>query len=271
MSWWSRAPSGRACLDLLHSGAADVAASAEFAVAMSASYSADTAILASMSESTAQIKLNASRRAGIRGGTDLVGKRIATVMDTSAQYFADQWLVYQGIDPRRVTLSFMSPDSMGAALQRGRSAAVVIWEPEAGRIQAQLGDDALVLPSARVYMQHFCVVARTHAVGRNRTRFDKLLRGLLAAQRFIADHPAEARAILAGALRVSDQVAGQLMDEQDYRLALHASLQTTMLSQLRWQAAQQEASVGKRLPSISHLIDASLLQAIAPAAVTLAR
>ncbi len=262
--------SGKACLAALRSGAADIAASAEFAVAMTAAQTPAVAILASVSESNAQIKLIASRRAGVRGSADMAGKRIATVAGTSAEYFVDRWLTYQGIDPERVKLRFADPGALGDLVQQGKAAAAVVWEPEAGHIAEKLGDDAVALPSAHVYTQHFCVAAQARAVDRDRARFEKVMRALLRAQRFIAESPAEAQVLLATSLKVSLPVAQRLMAEQDYRLALHASLPTTMLSQIRWQLGQDGKST-EPAPSLQQLIDARLLQALAPTAVTLTR
>jgi len=262
--------SGRACLAALRSGAADIAASAEFAVAMTAAQTPAVAILASISESNAQIKLVASRRAGVRASPDMSGKRIATVAGTSAEYFLDRWLTYQGIDPDRVKLRFAEPAALGDLVQQGQAAAAVVWEPEASRIEERLGDDAVQLPSAHVYTQHFCVVAQARAVDRDRARFEKVLRALLRAQRFIAESPGEAQTLLAANLKVSMSVAQQLMAEQDYRLALHASLPTTMLSQIRWQLGQ-DGKPTEPAPSMQQLIDARPLRALAPNAVTLTR
>lgn len=77
--------SGKACLAALRSGAADLAASAEFAVAMTAAQTPAVAILASIGKSTAQIKLIASRRAGVRDSASISGKRIAIVAGTSGR------------------------------------------------------------------------------------------------------------------------------------------------------------------------------------------
>lgn len=262
--------SGKACLAALRSGSADIAASAEFAVAMTAAQTPAVAILASIGESTAQIKLIASRRAGVRQSTDMSGKRIATVAGTSAEYFLDRWLTYQGIDPDRVKLSFAEPAALGDLVQQGKAAAAVVWEPEASRIEEKLADDAVRLPSAHVYIQHFCIVAQARAIERDRPRFEKVLRALLRAQRFIAEAPVEAQALLAANLKITAPVAQRLMAEQDYRLALHTSLPATMLSQIRWQLGQDGKSADP-VPSLQQLIDARPLQSLVPSAVTLTR
>ncbi|HEY8876592.1 MAG TPA: ABC transporter substrate-binding protein [Roseateles sp.] len=262
--------SGKACLAALRSGSADIAASAEFAVAMTAAQTPAVAILASIGESSAQIKLIASRRAGVRDSAGMSGKRIATVAGTSAEYFLDRWLTYQGIDPERVKLSFAEPGALGDLVQQGKAAAAAIWEPEAAQIEERLGTDAIRLPSAHVYIQHFCIVAQARAIDRNRQRFEKALRALLRAQRFIAESPAEAQAILAASLKVSGSTSQRLMAEQDYRLTLHASLPTTMLSQMRWQLGQDGRSA-EPAPAVQQLIDASVLQTLSPSAVTLSR
>jgi len=262
--------SGKACLAALRSGSADIAASAEFAVAMTAAQTPAVTILATIGESTTQIKLIASRRAGVRQSTDMAGKRIVTVAGTSAEYFLNRWLVYQGIDPAHVKLGFAEPGTLGDLVLQGKAAAAVAWEPEAGRIEQRLGDDAVRLPSAHVYTQHFCIVAQARAAERDRPRFEKVLRALLKAQRAITESPTDAQALLAASLKLPIPVAQRLMAEQDYRIALHASLPTTMLSQIRWQPGH-DSRAAEPTPTMQELIDSRLLQSLAPSAVTLAR
>lgn len=263
--------SGRACISMLRDGVVDLAASAEFAVATSEAQKSEVAILATLGESARQIKLIASRDAGIVNAADIAGKRVATVAGTSAQYFLDRWLVFQNINPEAIDLKAMDSGELLSAMRHRLVDAVAIWEPEAARVMDALGTSAVRLPSAHVYTQHFCLVAGRQALAQSRESLVKLLRVLARAQRFIVESPLEARSILASRLGVSSAMAERLIGENDFKLALHATLPATMVTQVRWQSSQRGEGRGARTGSPSELIDASLLLSVQPQEVTLPR
>ena len=87
--------SGRECFQWLADGKADVATAAELLVATAGAAHRDLAIIATISASSYQIKLVARRSAKIAEAPQIRGKRIGTVLGSSAQYFLDNWLVYK--------------------------------------------------------------------------------------------------------------------------------------------------------------------------------
>lgn len=263
--------SGRACVAMLRDGVVDLAASAEFAVATSGAQKSEIAILATLGESSRQIKLIGSRDAGIVNAADVAGKRVATVAGTSAQYFLDQWLVFQSINPQAIDLKAMDSGELLSAVRRRLVDAVAIWEPEATRVVDALGKSAVRLPSAHVYTQHFCLIASRQALAQRRESFEKLLRALARAQRFISESRIEARGILASRLGVPSAMAEKLISENDFKLALHATLPATMVTQVRWQMAQRRESRGARIGSPAELIDPSVLLSVLPQGVTMPR
>ncbi len=259
--------SGRQCTQLLGEGQADVATASELMVTLNALEGVPNVIIATISSSTHHIKLVARRDAGIQSASDLAGKRVATVAGTSAQYFLDNWLVYNNIDPQGVTTVALRPDELLSALVRRQVDAIAIWEPIAGAALAALGPQALVLPSPRVYTQHFSLIANRNGIAQREPELLKLLRALDRAQRFIAERPAQARQILSA--RLAADVAEASLAEHDFRLGLEQPLVAVMEGQARWARQQGLVQFPRPTGNLLQSIEPSLLRKAVPGAVSL--
>jgi len=226
--------SGRECYGLLAKGEVELATASELLVATGRAQRPDIAVVATVSASAYQIKIVARRSAHVAEAPQLRGKRVGTVAGTSAQYFLDEWLVFNDIDPRSVTQVPLAPDALVGALERRELDAIAIWEPLASAAAAALGADAVTFASPRVYTQHFNLVAARATIARREPEIVHVLRALVAAQRAIADDPGGARAVLGARLALPPAVAASAMADEDYRVRLDQSLVTTMQSQARW-------------------------------------
>ena len=256
--------SGRACMQMLDSGQAELATAAELVVVLAAIAHSDAAIVATLGASVHHLKLVARRGAGIARVEDLRGKRVATVAGSSAQYFLDSCLLVHGMEPDEITLAAMKPDEMVRALGQGQVDAVAIWEPAASDAIAALGAEALVLPTPRVYTQHFSLVASRAVLSGHENELLRVLRALLRAQALITDQPHLAAKILAARLPAAD--ARIDLSEHDFRLSLSQSLVSTMEGEARW--AQRQGH-GKPDRSVLKSIAAGPLRRVAPQAVEL--
>jgi NitT/TauT family transport system substrate-binding protein len=261
--------SGRECWQWLADGQADVATAAELLVATSGATRRDLAIIATISASSTQIKLVARRSAQIAEAPQIRGKRIGTVPGSSAQYFLDNWLVYNDIDPAAVTVVGLAPDKLAPALQARAVDAIAIWEPLASAAALALGGDVVTFASPRVYTQHFNLVASRPLLARRGDDVARLLRALLRSQRAIQAEPDAARALLAQRLRLPPALVAAATDGQDYRVRLDQSLVTTMQSEARWAARNaggQHAGV-----DVLDAIDPAPLRRVEAGAVGLVR
>jgi ABC-type nitrate/sulfonate/bicarbonate transport system substrate-binding protein len=261
--------SGRECFALMQDGRADVATAAELVVATAGPVKRDPAILATISASSHQIKIVARRGAALAEAPQMAGKRVGTVAGSSAQFFLDNWLIYNDIDPRAVTVVPETPAHIVDALAARDVDAIAIWEPLASGAAARLGGEGLVFANARVYTQHFNLVADRAQLGLRGAAFGALLRALLRAQDAIAADPAAALGVLAKRLGVPPAVAASAMADQDFRVRLDQSLVTTMQSQARW--ARRSGLVHGGAPAVDLLraIEPGPLRAVAPQAVGL--
>jgi ABC-type nitrate/sulfonate/bicarbonate transport system substrate-binding protein len=261
--------SGRDCMQRLIDGQADLATAAELVVTLESARISDAAIYATISRSAHHIKLVARRADGLQAPADLHGKRIGTVEGTSAQYFLDRWLVFHGIDPGSVHVAAMPPGRLVQALQQRLIDAVAIWEPVASQAVETLGGEALVLPSSRVYTQHFCLVGRRSGMSGRHAALLGALRALERAQRFIAGQPAQAAALLQARLKRPGGSTG--LAEHDFSLALDQSLIATMEGQARWAGLQGRLPPwGPASGNLLRFVEPSFLRQAVPGAVGLA-
>jgi len=254
--------SGLECYQWLADGGVDVATAAELIVATGSGTHRDLAIIATLSATSYQIKLVARRSAKIVEAPQIRGKRVGTVAGSSAQYFLDNWLVFNDIDPESITVVGMPPDKLAAALENRSVDAIAIWEPLASSAALALGGDAVIFTSPHVYTQHFNLVAARPTLERRDADIERLLRALMRAQRTIASEPDAVRALLAQRLHLAPAVAATAMENQDYRVRLDQSLVTTMQSEARWAArngtARGSLDVLRTIaPAPLHRIDAS--------------
>ncbi|MEP6502829.1 MAG: ABC transporter substrate-binding protein [Betaproteobacteria bacterium] len=226
--------SGRECYGLLADGRVDVATASELQVVLGSASHRDIAILATISASSYQIKIVARRSAQVTEAPQIRGKRVGTVAGSSAQYFLDNWLVFNDVDPAAVNVSGLSPDKLVAALEERSVDAIAIWEPLATTAALALGGDAITFASPRVYTQHFNLLSDRATIARRGPDIARLLKALVRAQRAIVDQPDVARRLLAERLHLPLAVAASVMENQDYRVRLDQTLVTTMQGQARW-------------------------------------
>ena len=263
--------SGRDCFRLMAEGSADVATAAELVATLNSFSRPDLAMIATISTSSHQIKLVGRRSAGIALPAHLAGKRVGTVLGSSAQYFLDSWLLFHNIDPRQTKAVGFAADQLAVSLKQGTVDAVAIWEPVASNALAALGEDGLLLPNPRVYTQNFGLITTQGVVASREAALLKLLRALVRAERLIADEPERARQVLMARLGYSAASAQAQLKEHDFRVRLDQALVSTMSSQSRWAVREGYATRQTGTDGPASVVQPSLLLKVAPNAVTLVR
>lgn len=261
--------SGRSCVEMLDAGA-DLATAAELVVTLGSFSRADLAIIATISASSHQIKLIARRSAGVTVPSQLRGKRVGTVLGTSAEFFLDSWLLFHGLSAGDISLVALGPDQLAGALARGEVDAIAIWEPHAATALKSLGTDGLSMPNPRVYTQFFSLVTTRGAIARRSDEMQRLLRALLRSQQFIADEPSRAREILVNRLGMEPGSADAQFREHDFRIRLDEALIGAMGRQARWAVREGHVKPEGKIPNPLNLVEPSLLRQGAPGAITLA-
>lgn len=262
---------GQRCIKFIFDGQAQLATVADPPVMFHSFARTDYAIIATFVTSVRDIKLVLRRSTGVETPAGLKGRRVGTVKGTSAHYFLDAFLLFNGLDPRQIELVSLQPEEIAAALKDGRIDAAAIWEPFAYRSLKALADDGRVLPSARIYTETFNLVAGRRLIAEREDDLVKVLRALQRAQQFIEQQPRQAQAILKERLQEDQAFIEATWTDVDYRMSLTQSLLSTLEGQARWALREGHVPAGGAVPGYLQFVEPAALRRAVPAAVTLVK
>lgn len=258
---------GHRAMQALLDGQADLATASETVLVFNSFKSRQFAVLGGFASSNKDSKLIVRAGAGIAQWQDMPGNRIGTVLAAASHYWLDTSLLAAGLDPRALKVQHAQPEHMAELLKRGDLDAVAAWEPYPFKI-LQAVPGSRVLPSSISYRLSFNLVAGQALIGARDEELTRLLRALDRAERFIADKPAQAQALLRERLKLDQGFIDWVWPSYQYRLSLDQALLASLEAQARW--AQREGHVtGERPRNYLSLIYSKPLRQVAPAAVSL--
>jgi NitT/TauT family transport system substrate-binding protein len=262
---------GHRCIKLMLDGEVPLATVSEMPVMLNGLVRSDFAIVATFVTSKRDIKLIARKSAGIRTAGDLKGKRVGTVEGTSAHYFLDGFLLFDGVDPKAIQLVSLAPERITDALKEGKIDAAAIWEPFANRSIRALAGDAVVLPSARIYTETFNLVASRKFIAEREADLVKVLRALARAERFISERPQQAQAVLKEKLHEDQDFIDATWADFDYRMSLAEPLVRTLEGEARWAVREGHVRSDSKIPNYANFVIRAPLRKVDPAVVTLVK
>jgi ABC-type nitrate/sulfonate/bicarbonate transport system substrate-binding protein len=262
---------GHRCIKQMLDGEVSLATSSEMPIMVNSLDGADFAVVATFAASKRDVKLVARKSAAIAGARDLVGKRVGTMGGTSAHYFLDLYLLFNGIDPKAVTVVLLDPEQMVTAMREGTVDALATFEPFAYRSMLALGDDGILLPTARIYSETFNLSAKRKLIAEREADLVKLMRALAKAQRFIHENPQRAKAILKDRMQEDQGYIDATWSDFEYRVSLDQPLISTLEGQARWAIREGYMPRGRRIANFLHYVAPEPLRKADPAAVTLVK
>ena len=261
--------SGQRCIEQMFDGTAQLATVADLPLVLHSFERADFAVLATIATSPRDSKLVARKSSAIGTADDLAGKRVGAAKGSSAHYFLDAYLLFNGVDPARVAVVLLPPEQVGAALAQGQVDAVAVFEPHAWLAVRSLAADAIVLPGPRLYTTTFNLVADRRTVATREDELVRVLRAIERAERFIREQPRAAQAIVTTRLGLDQAFVDAAWKDYDYRLSLDQSLLSTMENQARWALREGHIRGRKAVPNFLDFMVPSPLRKAVPGAVTL--
>jgi ABC-type nitrate/sulfonate/bicarbonate transport system substrate-binding protein len=202
----------------------------------------------------------AKRSAGIRTPGDLRGKRVSIPPNTSAHYYLVRTLAAAGLTEADVTFVDLPRDQMAAGVAAGRADAMVMWEPEAEKAVAALGQDAVVFQDNKMYREFFSLYASTEVLGdpKRRQQLVGFVRALLAATDEVKRRPEPHFALVARTVRQSVDWVSRSWKHHAFPAALPSQLLDVMVEEERWVARNQKREPRPRA-TLQGLIDTSIL------------
>lgn len=261
MALWGKS-SDLASLD--SAGRADVATNSETQALRGAVGNPDMRFIFTVAE--CPYRIVARRSAGIASLADLRGKRIATQLESSGEFFLDAMLRTAGLsvaDVDRVHYMAHTDQPISetpAALARGEIDAVALWEPQPERARRALGDDAIEFRDPAVYTEKFnlCTTRANLEDREMRARIVAFVRSLAQAARALVADPAPAQALVAAAAKLDLETVRGAWPCFRYPGTLADDLLERFDRQEPWIAAVQRRTPRSR-EELAGLIDRSVV------------
>jgi NitT/TauT family transport system substrate-binding protein len=258
---------GKAAIDLLAQGQADLAAAAEVPFVISVLKGEPFAIVATVVSASKEMAVVARRDRDIAAPRDLLGKKVGVTFGTSGEYFLWAFLIRHKLSPERITLVDVPPGQMMQELAQGSVDAVATWQPIRFNTEAALGENAASFVEPDAYTVTHVVVARSEFLKARRPAIEKLMRALLKAEAFNRSEPAQAMALVAQRLKIDARVLQTGWRDLDFRVDLLQSQLVTLEDEARWAMARGYAPTGQ-VPNLLPSLYLDALQAVKPDRVT---
>jgi NitT/TauT family transport system substrate-binding protein len=261
---------GKLALNAVLEGKADIATAGDTPIVFSVINGKKITTLASIQTSNRNEAVVARRDRGIEKPADLKGKHIGVTLGTTADYFANSFLLAHGIERKQVTLIDMKPDEMAAALDKGRVDAVSTFNPTLKQLEKRLGNRGTVFYGESLYTEIFCVAADQEYVKKNPETIKKFLRTLIRAETFVKQNDEKAKSLVVEFLKIDKAVLDEIWDIFRFRVTLDQALLVDFEEQTRW-ALKNKLTAGTNMPNYLDHIYADGLYAVKPEAVRLVR
>ena len=258
---------GKAALDLLAQGKADLAAAAEVPFVIAVLKGEPLGIAASIASVSTEMAVIARRDRAIGAPRDLVGKRVGVTPGTSGDYFLWAFLIHNKLAPDAITMVDVPPGRIVHDLSEGRVDAASTWEPIKHGAQSALQGNAVSFVEPDAYLVTHVVVGRSDFLKTHAAAVQKLIRATLKAERFTRTDPQRAHAQIAEQLKIAPQALQPNWADLDLRVELHQSQLVTLEDEARWAITRGYA--GRRdVPNFLPHLYLDALLAVQPERVT---
>lgn len=260
---------GRLALDALLNGQAQFATAAETPLATGAFRHNTYTIISEMMNTTTETKVIARRDAGISKPSDLAGKKIGVFVGTQAEYFMDIFLSHHQVKRSSITVVNLQPPDMITAIVKGEIDAMVVWQPHAYNAIERLGQRAIVFPNEGIYTGIFCMVTLRSFAEKNPEIVEKILAGLIEAERFVETNPDEAIKIVADQVGIEPASLKNFYGEYKFKVKSSDILLDVLQKEGKWAIDSKIVDPGSQLPDYRSYIHTDALKRIAPERVTI--
>ncbi len=259
-------PDGVKASDGLLKNRVDVAAVSDFVFVTRSFQRHDLRIFGSIFRGET-VEIIARKDRGITEPADLKGRRIGLTRNSVLDFFLETFLSLHGITPGSVRLVDLKPSEIPAAISSGRCGRSLSWEPYAGKIRDSLGPNAVTWPGQSGQSYQFVLMAKEEFIKERPLAVERLLKALLEAEKYCAEHGADAQNLIASRLGHDPALLQSLWKRVDFRVRIDQDLLTLMEDEAKWLLKLK--GEGRDMPNYLKYIDWRLLEKITPNAVGL--
>jgi NitT/TauT family transport system substrate-binding protein len=249
-------------------GEGDTSIQSEPATIVNIAKGIDAIIVATIARGPQTYKAVAKRE--IKAPRDLVGRTIGVTVGSGGEYFLNQYLAKNRIDPKQVKIRDAAPPELSAMLYKGELDAAFVWEPFGRKIMGleKAGERLALFSSGKDYYnaKYFLTVRRRFAE-ENPEAVKNLLRALAETNRFIVQNREKCIRITKYILRTSEEEAtAAIEDYQSVAPVLEKDTIPTLMSVSAW---LKENNKIKDIPDWQKIVQPRYLQEVDPGKVQL--
>lgn len=263
-------PYGKVALQQVLEGEADFATVAETPLMFAVMDGESVSIIATIHSAKNNHAIVARKDKGILTPQDLKGKRIATTLGITSDFYLDAFLAVRGISRRELTVVDMRPGEYQDAIMNGRVDAVSTFYPYLSRTQKILGDNGITFSDEEIYTETFHVVARQDLIRKQPAKVLKVLRALLKAEQFVRSRPREAQETVAAFSGIEPDIVREAWSDTSFSVGLDQSLILALEDESRW-AIDGGLTRARKVPNYLNFIHIDGLKSLKPEAVRILR
>ena len=259
---------GNLSLNAVLAGEADIATSSEAVIMFNSFTRNDFSVFATFVTSDNDVKIIARSDSGINSINALKGKKVGTILGTSAHFFLSHTLLMNGVSEGEITISNLKPQESTKKLEEIKLDAVVTWEPYAYLAQKELGNKVKVINHDRVYVETFNAISMREYANKNPDKLSAITQALIKATEYIQQHNEESQKIVAEVLAKDLSVIKSTWSDFSFSVGLNQWLLTSMENEARW-AIKHEFLKVEEIPNYINFINRSPLNKVAHQRITI--
>jgi len=263
-------PTGKAALAATFSGEVDMGTVADTPIVSNSFERNDFAVFMTIVDSAQHSKALARKDRNINTPQDLVGKKVATAIGTTAHFFMSVFLTLNGIDVSDVEIVNMKPGETVEAIANGDVDVIFAWEPNVLNAAKSLGDNAIILSSDVGYEATFNLVTMNGYIENNPGLIRKVIKSLAKAEEFVSNNREESIRIIALRLETDREDIDKLWDGYRFEISLSQSLILTLEDVARW-SIRSNFTDKTEVPNYLDYIYMAALEEVEPEAVNIIR
>lgn len=260
----SYAASGKAALDSVLTGRAQLATVSEVPVMFAASSGRPVSVIATIAAAARDHGIVAL----VRTPAELAGKRVGVPLGTSVHFFLEAFLNRHGLSVRDVELRDLTPDLGIEAFRRGEIDAFAAWQPFLDQATALPDTEAHAFVSDGVYDVMYNLAGERSALSKRQPVLTRILRAVADGARFCELEPQRALAVTTRMAALDSKYFATLWPDFRFRVALDQGLLLALEDETRW-AIKHGLTPAVTLPNYLAFIEPAPLLAAVPGSVTM--
>lgn len=254
--------SGRAALEAVIGGGANIATTAEAPTTAAAMSNIPIAFLARTQYS--DLKTLTAVDSDINTASDLEGKRIGYTAGTGGEVYSLRLLESAGLTRDDVTMINLRPQEMAPAMSSGSIDAFNSWEPHVANAERALGERVSLIDTRGVYAETFNIVTTVQYMEQNADVLERFMVALLEAEEFILNNPEAAIEIIAVAASMPPEDLTATWSDYVYNVVLDQRTVDVLTAHAEWRLATGNHGGNGTLPDLSTYIFPEILRSVAP-------